>query len=144
MCGGGLWSGAASRQCVGDARGSWGGTCPRPCPASAQRQPSLASGLFRPPTAATSAHLASLPPAPACLCALQMSPPARACSLEDLASGAVRGDVLANTTSVGMASGAVHAGEEGEGETPVPAAALAAYQLVFDAVYTPLHTRLLR
>ena len=73
-----------------------------------------------------------------------MSPPARACSLEDLASGAVRGDVLANTTSVGMASGAVHAGEEGEGETPVPAAALAAYQLVFDAVYTPLHTRLLR
>ena len=28
--------------------------------------------------------------------------------------------------------------------TPVPAAALPRYQLVFDAVYTPLHTRLLR
>jgi 3-dehydroquinate dehydratase/shikimate dehydrogenase len=31
-----------------------------------------------------------------------------------------------------------------EDETPVPAAALAGYKLVFDAVYTPLHTRLLR
>lgn len=29
-------------------------------------------------------------------------------------------------------------------DTPVPAAALAGYELVFDAVYTPLHTRLLR
>ena len=34
--------------------------------------------------------------------AAQLSPPATACSLEDLASGAVRGDVLANSTSVGM------------------------------------------
>lgn len=32
----------------------------------------------------------------------QLDPPASACSLEELASGAVRGDVLANTTSVGM------------------------------------------
>lgn len=31
-----------------------------------------------------------------------------------------------------------------EDETPVPADALPGYQLVFDAVYTPLHTRLLR
>ena len=45
-------------------------------------------------------------------------------------------DVLANTTSVGMAPAA--------GETPVPAAALAGYALVFDAVYTPMQTRLLK
>ncbi len=31
-----------------------------------------------------------------------------------------------------------------EDATPVPAAALGKYELVFDAVYTPLHTRLLR
>lgn len=31
-----------------------------------------------------------------------------------------------------------------EDATPVPASALGGYQLVFDAVYTPLHTRLLR
>lgn len=31
-----------------------------------------------------------------------------------------------------------------EEETPVPAAALGGFKLVFDAVYTPLHTRLLR
>ncbi|KAI7844252.1 hypothetical protein COHA_002050 [Chlorella ohadii] len=68
--------------------------------------------------------------------AAQLDPPASACSLEDLASGAVRGDVLANTTSVGM-----HLQED---ETPVPAAALPGFQLVFDAVYTPLHTRLLK
>lgn len=68
--------------------------------------------------------------------AAQLSPPAEACSLGDLASGAVRGDVLVNTTSVGM-----HPQED---ESPVPAEALGGYQLVFDAVYTPLHTRLLR
>lgn len=61
---------------------------------------------------------------------------ARACSLEALESGAVVGDVLVNTTSVGM-----HPNEDA---TPVPAAELGSYQLVFDAVYTPLHTRLLR
>ncbi|KAL4425636.1 hypothetical protein ABPG75_009652 [Micractinium tetrahymenae] len=68
--------------------------------------------------------------------AAQLSPPAEACSLADLASGAVRGDVLVNTTSVGM-----HPQED---ESPVPAEALSGYQLVFDAVYTPLHTRLLK
>ena len=31
-----------------------------------------------------------------------------------------------------------------EGESPVPASALAGYRLVFDAVYTPLYTRLLK
>ncbi len=31
-----------------------------------------------------------------------------------------------------------------EDETPVPAAALPGFRLVFDAVYTPLHTRLLK
>ena len=31
-----------------------------------------------------------------------------------------------------------------EEETPVPATALSGYSLVFDAVYTPLETRLLR
>jgi 3-dehydroquinate dehydratase/shikimate dehydrogenase len=61
---------------------------------------------------------------------------ARATPLADLAAGAVRGDVLANTTSVGMHP-AVDA-------TPVPAAALAGFRLVFDAVYTPRRTRLLR
>ena len=48
----------------------------------------------------------------------------------------LRADVLANTTSVGMAPAV--------SETPVPAAALAQYPLVFDAVYTPLKTRLLK
>jgi hypothetical protein len=32
----------------------------------------------------------------------QLDPPAEACSLDEVASGAVRGDVLVNTTSVGM------------------------------------------
>lgn len=44
--------------------------------------------------------------------------------------------MLANTTSVGMAPAV--------SETPVVAAALAHYSLVFDAVYTPLETRLLK
>lgn len=61
---------------------------------------------------------------------------AAACSLDKLASGAVRGDVLINTTSVGM--------HPQEGETVVPGPALRGYQLVFDAVYTPRRTRLLR
>jgi 3-dehydroquinate dehydratase/shikimate dehydrogenase len=65
----------------------------------------------------------------------QLSLPARSCSLEDLASGAVRGDVLANTTSVGMTPN--------DHDTPVPAAVLGGFKLVFDAVYTPRHTRLL-
>ncbi|KAK9818289.1 hypothetical protein WJX72_010136 [[Myrmecia] bisecta] len=56
--------------------------------------------------------------------------------LEDLASGAASGDVLVNTTAVGM-----HPQED---ETPVQQGALKGYKLVFDAVYTPLQTRLLR
>ena len=68
--------------------------------------------------------------------AAQITPPARGVDLQEVASGAVYGDVLVNTTSVGM-----HPLEDA---TPVPASALGAYTLVFDAVYTPLQTRLLR
>jgi 3-dehydroquinate dehydratase/shikimate dehydrogenase len=53
-----------------------------------------------------------------------------------LQAGAVRADVLANTTSVGM--------QPDVASTPVPASALANFSLVFDAVYAPLETRLLR
>ena len=67
---------------------------------------------------------------------LNSIPPAKGVALEEVASGKVTGDVLVNTTSVGM-----HPLED---ETPVPAAALSGYSLVFDAVYTPLQTRLLR
>ena len=57
-------------------------------------------------------------------------------SLEDLASGKVSGDVLANSTSVGM--------QPNVDDTPAPAAVLGGFSVVFDAVYTPLETRLLR
>lgn len=57
-------------------------------------------------------------------------------SLEDVANGVVFGDVLVNTTSVGM-----HPDEE---SSPVPQETLKNYQLVFDAVYTPLETKLLQ
>ena len=53
-----------------------------------------------------------------------------------LQAGSARADILANTTSVGM--------QPDVGSTPVPAAALPNFGLVFDAVYTPLETRLLR
>ena len=53
-----------------------------------------------------------------------------------LQSGGVKGDVLANTTSLGMFPDV--------GDTPVPANALKCFSLVFDAVYNPLETRLLR
>ena len=58
--------------------------------------------------------------------------------MEDLRGGAVRGDVLANTTSVGMVPDA--------DASPVPKSALEAggFEVVFDAVYNPLETRLLR
>lgn len=59
-----------------------------------------------------------------------------AVSLEDLASGKVSGDVLANSTSVGM--------QPNVDDTPAPAAVLGGFSVVFDAVYTPLETRLLR
>lgn len=55
---------------------------------------------------------------------------------EALQNGSVRADVLANTTSLGM--------QPDVDGTPVPAAALSNFSLVFDAVYTPLETRLLR
>ncbi|KAL4546682.1 hypothetical protein Ndes2526B_g01887 [Nannochloris sp. 'desiccata'] len=67
---------------------------------------------------------------------LNSTPPAKGVALEEVSSGEVSGDVLVNTTSVGM-----HPLED---ETPVPAAALSGYTLVFDAVYTPLRTRLLQ
>ena len=59
-----------------------------------------------------------------------------AVTLEDLANGGVKGDVLANTTSVGM--------QPNVDDTPAPASALQGYSVVFDAVYTPLETRLVR
>ena len=65
---------------------------------------------------------------------------ARGVALEEVASGSVRGDVLANTTPVGMAS----ASDPRPESSPVPASALPGYRLVFDAVYTPVDTRLLR
>ncbi|KXZ55471.1 hypothetical protein GPECTOR_2g1020 [Gonium pectorale] len=61
---------------------------------------------------------------------------ASSCSWEDLVEGRVVGDVLANSTSVGM-----HPHEE---ESPVPAHVTAKYKVVFDAVYNPLWTKLLR
>jgi 3-dehydroquinate dehydratase/shikimate dehydrogenase len=61
--------------------------------------------------------------------------PASAVPLEDVAAGRAPADVLANTTSVGMAP---HADA-----SPVPARALGGFRVVFDAVYTPLRTRLL-
>jgi len=60
-----------------------------------------------------------------------------ALTLADLAAkDGAYGDILANTTSVGMAPDV--------DATPVPKEALAGYRLVFDAIYTPLETRLLR
>ena len=61
--------------------------------------------------------------------------PAAAVSLDDVASGRAPADVLANTTSVGMAPA--------DDASPVPGGALKQYRVVFDAVYTPLKTRLL-
>ena len=61
---------------------------------------------------------------------------ASAIGLDELAGVGPVGDVLMNTTSVGMTPNA--------DASPVPAAALAGFALVFDAIYTPLETRLLR
>ncbi len=60
---------------------------------------------------------------------------ASAAPWEDLEGGRVKAEVLANSTSVGMSPK--------DGESPVPASALPGFGLVFDAVYTPLWTRLL-
>ena len=61
-----------------------------------------------------------------------------AVTLEALQAGEVAGDILANTTSLGMVPNV--------DETPVPKAALeaGAFDVVFDAVYNPLETKLLR
>ncbi|MEW5318268.1 MAG: hypothetical protein WDW38_009501 [Sanguina aurantia] len=67
--------------------------------------------------------------------AASIGPAARAVPWESLQSGEVSGDVLANSTSVGMAPL--------DGISPVPASVTAKFSVVFDAVYTPLWTRLL-
>lgn len=51
-------------------------------------------------------------------------------------AGSVSADVLVNTTSVGM--------HPAENQSPVAASALAQFSLVFDAIYTPLETQLLK
>jgi len=61
---------------------------------------------------------------------------AEAVSLEKVARGEVFGDVIANTTSVGM-----HPMED---DSPVDSEALKNYEVAFDAIYTPMVTRLLR
>ena len=48
----------------------------------------------------------------------------------------MKGDVLANTTSIGM--------HPLEGASPVSASAVGSFELVFDAVYTPMDTQLLQ
>jgi len=60
----------------------------------------------------------------------------KAVDLAAVASGEVSGDVLINSTAVGMQP-AVDA-------TLVPKEGLTDYTLVFDAVYTPLETQLLK
>ena len=69
--------------------------------------------------------------------AAEMGGSTRAVRWADLQAGAVSAVVVANTTSLGMAGANKDA-------TPVPAAALCNFALAFDAVYTPLETRLLR
>ena len=59
-----------------------------------------------------------------------------AATLTALQAGAISGDVLVNCTSLGM-----HPNVD---TTPVPATVLCNFRLVFDSVYTPLETRLLR
>ena len=55
---------------------------------------------------------------------------------DDITSSRVSGDVLINTTSIGM--------HPAENESPGPRSNLKNYRLVFDAVYTPIDTLLLR
>lgn len=57
---------------------------------------------------------------------------------EDLQAGRCKADVLVNTTALGMAPDA------GSSPAPIEALRAAGFKLVFDAVYTPLETRLLR
>lgn len=53
-----------------------------------------------------------------------------------LSAGEVKGDVLANTTSIGM-----HPHTDA---SPASASAVGSFELVFDAVYTPMDTMLLK
>lgn len=57
--------------------------------------------------------------------------------LQDLSSGGIDGDVLVNTTSVGMHP---HVDDSPVGDKAV----LRRFALVFDAIYTPMDTRLLQ
>ena len=66
----------------------------------------------------------------------QLNPKGTGVSLNDLKNGSVAGDVLVNTTSVGM--------QPHDDESPVPKEVTSTFSVVFDAVYTPLHTKLLR
>lgn len=68
--------------------------------------------------------------------AAALGPSAQAVEYADVAAGRITGDVLLNSTSIGM-----HPAED---ETPVAREALGSYRAVFDAVYTPLETRLLK
>jgi 3-dehydroquinate dehydratase/shikimate dehydrogenase len=68
--------------------------------------------------------------------ARQLSPPGEGVSLADLQNGKVQGDVLVNTTSVGM--------QPHDDQSPLPEGVTATFSVVFDAVYTPLHTKLLQ
>ena len=66
--------------------------------------------------------------------ALELGAEAR--SLKDVEAGKVKGDVLINTTSVGMSPNVDH--------SPIPQEAVKNFNLVFDAVYNPLMTKLLK
>jgi 3-dehydroquinate dehydratase / shikimate dehydrogenase len=61
---------------------------------------------------------------------------AEAVPWEAVESRDVQGDVLVNCTAVGMSPD--------DKSTPLGRSALKGYRLVFDAVYTPLETRLLK
>ena len=51
-------------------------------------------------------------------------------------AGQVQGHVLVNTTSIGM--------HPDEGRSPMGAADLSSFEVVFDAVYVPMETQLLK
>ncbi|GFR49320.1 hypothetical protein Agub_g11346, partial [Astrephomene gubernaculifera] len=102
--------------------------------AAAAASSSTSSGSSETPIDTASAPSSSSSSAPAAAAAAAAV--AASCSWEELVSGRVVGDVLANSTSVGMAPR--------QEESPVPAEVAAQFPVVFDAVYTPLHTRLLR
>lgn len=66
----------------------------------------------------------------------QLEPRGRGISLTELKSGTFVGDVLVNTTSVGM--------QPNHNESPLPQSVTSSFSVVFDAVYTPLRTKLLQ